>query len=101
RPMPIELFPTSRDPLRRLGSMSLITGLLGLLAIIYTMVHFVQGQGRADGLEWMLGTGCCLLFVAVAANLILRVLLSYQARIEALEKRAAADTNSPANATPP
>ena len=84
--MSVELFPTSRDPLRRLGSMSVITGLLGLLAIVYVMVKFVQG--RTGGEEWMFGVGFCLLFGAVAASLIQAVLLNHKARIEALEKRA-------------
>ncbi len=74
------------DPLRRLGTISLVTGLLGLLAIVYTMVKFVQDRNSAE--EWMLGIGCCLLFGAVAGSLVQGVLLSYGARIEALEKRA-------------
>ena len=96
--MSVELFPTSRDPLRRLGTMTLITGLLGLLAIVYTMVNFVRG--RAGGEEWMLGVGFCLLFGAVAASLVQGVLLSHGARIEGLEKRAASDANRPADGTP-
>ena len=78
--MSVELFP-SRDPLRRLGSMSLITGLLGLLAIIYSMVNFVRGRNGSE--EWMLGVGCCLLFGAVAASLVQGVLLGHRTRIEA------------------
>ena len=96
--MPAELFPTGRDPLRRLGTMSLTAGLLGLLAIVYTMVNFVRGRESAEG--WMLGVGCCLLFGAVAASLVHGVLLGHRARIEALEKRASADANRPADGTP-
>ena len=96
--MPADLFPTGRDPLRRLGTMSLIAGLLGLLAIVYTMVNYVRGRDSAE--EWMLGVGFCLLFGAAAANLVQGVLLGYRARIEALEERAAADANRPANGTP-
>jgi hypothetical protein len=98
RPMSVELFPTGRDPLRRLGSMSLITGLLGLLAIVYVMVKYVQDRDSAP--EWMLGVGTCLLFGAVAASLVHGVLLDHRARIEALEKLAAADANRPADGTP-
>jgi hypothetical protein len=94
--MPAELLPTGRDPLRRLGTMSLVTGLLGLLAIVYTMVNFARGH-EGPGEEWLFGVGFCLLFGAVAASLIQGVLLSYGARIEALEKRASADTNCPAD----
>jgi hypothetical protein len=86
--MSVELLP-SRDPLRRLGSLSLITGLLGLLAIIFVMVKFVQA--KAEGIDWMLGVGFCLLFGAVGGNLIQGVLLDHRARIEALEKRAEAN----------
>ena len=97
--MSAELFPTSRDPLRRLGTISLIAGLLGLSAIVYTMVNFVRG--RSGGEEWMFGVGFCLLFGAVAASLVHGVLLSHAARIEALEKRAAAAASRPADGTPP
>ena len=97
--MSAELFPTSRDPLRRLGSLSLIAGLLGLLTIFYTVVNFVRGR-EGPGEEWMLGMGFCLLFGAVVASLVQGVLLSHGARIEALEKRAAADANRPADGTP-
>ena len=90
--------PTGRDPLRRLGSMSLIAGLLGLLAIVYTMVIYVRDRDSAEG--WMLGTGFCLLFGAVAGSLIHGVLLGHAARIGALEKRAAAAPNRPADETP-
>jgi hypothetical protein len=83
--MSVELLP-SRDPLRRLGSISLITGLLGLLATIFVMVKFVQGN--AEGIEWMLGVGFCFLFGAVGGSLIQGVLLNHRARIEALEKRS-------------
>jgi protein-S-isoprenylcysteine O-methyltransferase Ste14 len=96
--MPAELFPTGRDPLRRLGALSLTAGLLGLLAIAYTMANFVRGR---DGVgEWMLGVGFCLLFGAAAASLVQGVLLGHRARIEALEKRAAADADRPAAGTP-
>jgi len=74
--MSVELFPTGRDPLRRLGSMSLITGLLGLLAIVYVMVKYVQDRDSAP--EWMLGVGTCLLFGAVAASLVHGVLLDHR-----------------------
>ena len=96
--MPAELFPTGRDPLRRLGTMSLVAGLLGLLAIVYTMVHFVRDRDSAEG--WMLGAGFCLLFGAVAASLVQGVLLDHRARIESLEKRAATDANRPPDGTP-
>jgi len=96
--MSADLFPSSRDPLRRLGSMALTTGLLGLLAIVYSMVNFVRG--RNSGEEWILGVGFCLLFGAVAASLVHAVLLSHAARIEALEKRAATDANRPADGIP-
>jgi hypothetical protein len=79
--------------------MALTAGLLGLLAIVYTMVNFVRGL-HGPGEEWMFGVGFCLLFGAVAASLIQGVLLSHGARIEALEKRAAADANRPADGTP-
>ncbi len=95
--MSAELFPTGRDPLRRLGSMSLIAGLLGLLAIVYTMVNYVRGRDSAE--EWMLGAGFCLLFGAAAASLVQGVLLGPRARIEALEKLAATDANRPADRT--
>lgn len=95
--MAVELFPTGRDPLRRLGSMSLTAGLFGVLAIVYTMVNFARGRDSAE--EWMLvGVGCCLLIGGVAASLIHGVLRSHQARIDALEKRAA-DPNRPADGT--
>ncbi len=42
----------------------------------------------------------CLLIGAVAASLVQGVLLGHQARIEALEKRAAADADRPADGTP-
>ncbi|HJZ94212.1 MAG TPA: hypothetical protein VKE40_25330 [Gemmataceae bacterium] len=96
--MSAEKFPTGRDPLRRLGTMSLIAGLLGLLAIIYTMVRYVRARESAE--EWMFGVGFCLLFGAVAASLVQGVLLDHRTRIEALEKRAAADANRPADVTP-
>jgi len=44
--------------------------------------------------------GFCLLFGAVAASLVQGVLLGHRSRIEALEKRAAADANRPADGTP-
>ena len=93
--MRVELFPAGRDPLRRLGSISLITGLLGLLAIVYTMVNYVRDRNSAEGWMWMFGVGFCLLFGAVAASLVQGVLRGHRARIEALEKRAAADANRP------
>jgi len=96
--MSVELFPTSRDPLRRLGSLSLTTGLLGLLAIVYAMVNFVRGRNGTE--EWMLGVGFCLLFGAVAGSLVQGVLLGHRARIEALEKRAATGANRQADGTP-
>ncbi len=96
--MSVELFPTGRDPLRRLGSMALVTGLLGLLAIVYPMVNFARG--RAGDEEWMLGVGFCLLFGAVAASLVHGVLLDHRARIEALERRAIGGANRPADGTP-
>ena len=93
--MSTELFPTGRDPLRRLRTISLIAGLLGLLAIVYTMVRFVRDHDTAEG--WMLGMGCCLLFGAVAGSLVQGVLGSHGARIAALEKCATADANRPVN----
>jgi hypothetical protein len=78
--------------------MSLIAGLLGLLAIVYTMANYVRGRDSAE--EWMLGVGFCLLFGAAAAGLVQGVLLGHRERIEALEKRAAADANRPADGTP-
>src|SRR4051812_17124658 len=96
--MRAELFPTGRDPLRRLGTLALIAGLLGLVAIMYTMAHFVRD--RASGEEWILGLGFCLLFGAVAASLVQGVLLDHRARIEALEKRAGTDASRPADGTP-
>jgi hypothetical protein len=94
--MSIELFPTSRDPLRRLGSISVVVGLLGLLAIVYTMVNFTRDQGSAEA--WMLGVGVCFLFGAVAGSLVQGELLSQRARIDALEKRAS--TDRPVDGTP-
>ncbi len=96
--MSVELFPTGRDPLRRLGSVALVTGLLGLLAIVYPMVNFARG--RESGEEWMLGVGFCLLFGAVAASPVHGVLLDHRARIEALERRASAGANRPADGVP-
>lgn len=96
--MSAELIPTGRDPLRRLGTMSLVTALLGLVAIIYTIVNFARE--RTSGEEWMLGVGCCLLIIALATSLIQGVLLSLRARIEALENRAAAHPNRPADGNP-
>ena len=96
--MSAELFPTRHDPLRRLGTMSLVTALLGVVAIVRTMVNFARG--RDSGEEWMFGVGFCLLFGAVAASLIQGVLIGHRARIEALEKRATVDANHPADGTP-
>jgi hypothetical protein len=96
--MSAELLPTRRDPLRRLATMALVTALLGLVAIIYSMVKIVRET--AAGEEWMMGVGCCLLIGATATSLIHGVLLSYGARIEALEKRAAANANRPAGGAP-
>jgi hypothetical protein len=78
--------------------MSLILGLLGLLAIVYSMANFVRG--REGGEEWILGVGFCLLFGAVAGSLVQGVLLGHRARIEALERRAADDANRPADGAP-
>jgi hypothetical protein len=78
--------------------MALVCGLLGLLAIVYVMVNYDRIRDSAAEL-WMFGVGFCLLFGAVAASLVHGVLLSYGARIEALEKRAAADENRPAEKT--
>jgi hypothetical protein len=97
--MSIELFPTGRDPLRRLGSISLVAALLGVVVIVYSMVNFVRE--RAGGEEWLLGVGFCLLFGAAVAGLVHGVLLDHRARIESLEKHAAADANRPVDATPP
>ena len=96
--MSAELFPTGRDPLRRLGTVSLTAGLLGLLAIVYTMANFARG--REAGEEWMLGVGFCLLLGAVAGSLVQGVLLGHRARIEALERRAAAGADRPADGAP-
>ena len=94
-----ELFPTGRDQLRRLGATTLTVGLLGLAAIVYSMVNFVRG--RASGEEWMLaGVGCCLLIGAVAASQVQGVLVSYGARLEALEKGASAGANRSVDGTP-
>lgn len=97
--MSVELFPTGRDPLRRLGTMSLSAALLGVLVIVYVVVNSVRG--REGGEEWILAVGFCLLFGAVLASLVHGVLLNHRARIESLEKRAAADPNRPADGTPP
>ncbi len=90
--------PTGRDPLRRLGTLILVAALLGLLAIVYTMVNYARSRESAEG--WMLGAGFCLLFGAAVAGLAHGVLLDHRARIEALEKRAAAVANRPADVTP-
>lgn len=92
--MSAELLPIGRDPLRRLWTMTLTTGVLGLAAIVYAMVNFARG--RTGGDDWMfVGLGACLLVVAVLASIVHGVLLSYGARIAALEKQAAADANRP------
>ncbi len=97
--MSAELLPTGRDPLRRLWTMTLTTGVLGLAAIVYAMVNFARG--RTGGEDWMfVGLGACLLVGAVLTSLVHGVLLSYRARIDALEKQAAADTNRPAVGSP-
>ena len=89
RPMSAKPFQPDRAPLRRLGSIALIIGLLGLLAIIYTMVKYVQDRTTAE--EWMLWVGFCLIFGSLAASLVQGVLRNHRARIEALEKRADRD----------
>jgi hypothetical protein len=94
--MRADLFPTNRDPLRRLGTTSLVAGLLGVLAIVYMMVHYARNQDSAEA--WMLGVGVCLLLGAVVGSLVQGVLLSHQARIEVLEKLA--EANRPAGGTP-
>jgi hypothetical protein len=73
----------ARDPLYRLWTMSLTTGLLGLIAIVYAIVNSVRER---SGEEWMLGVGVCLLIGAVATSTIQSVLVGYRTRIEALEK---------------
>jgi hypothetical protein len=89
--MPAELLPTGRDPLRRFGSTILIIAVLGVVAIVYSMVNFVRE--RTGGEEWILGVGFCLLMGAAAAGMVHAVLLDTRARIQALEARAAADGN--------
>jgi hypothetical protein len=83
------------DPLHRLGIVSLVAGFLGLLTIVYTMVHFVRDRDSAE--PWMLAVGCCFLFGAVAGSLIQGVLKSHGARIAALEKLAAIGANVQTN----
>jgi hypothetical protein len=95
--MSAELFPTGRDPLRRLWTMTLTSAVLGLVAIVYAMVNFVRGR---TGEEWMIAVGASLLVGAVMMALVHGVLLNYGARIDALEKRASADANRPAVGTP-
>ncbi len=97
--MSAELLPTGRDPLRRLWTMTLTTGVLGLAAIIYAMVNFARG--RTGGDDWMfVGLGACLLVVALLSSIVHGVLHSYGARIAALEKQAAADATRPAVGSP-
>src|SRR4051794_41168354 len=95
--MSAELLPTRHDPLRRLGTMSLVAALLGLAAVIRTMVNFARGHDGGE--EWMFGVGFCLLFGGAAASLVHGVLLGHRARIEALEKRAAVAATRPADVT--
>ncbi len=95
--MSAELFPTGRDPLRRLWTMTLTSAVFGLVAIIYTMVNFARGR---TGEEWMIAVGACLLVGAVMTALVQGVLQNYGARIEALEKQAAADANRPTVGSP-
>ncbi|MBY0459099.1 MAG: hypothetical protein K2V38_17320 [Gemmataceae bacterium] len=94
--MSTELFPTGRDPLRRLRTMTLTSAVFGLVAIVYAMVNVVRGR---TGEEWMIAVGACLLVGAVMTALVQGVLQSYGARIEALEKQAAADAKHPAVGT--
>lgn len=88
--MSAELFPTGRDPLRRLRTMTLTSAVFGLVAIVYAMVNVVRDR---TGEEWMIAVGACLLVGAVMTALVQGVLQSYAARIEALEKQAAAVAN--------
>ena len=90
--MSAELFPTGRDPLRRLWTMTLTSAVFGLVAIVYAMVNSVRGR---TGEEWMIAVGACLLIGAVMTALVQGVLQSYGARIGALEKQAAAAANHP------
>lgn len=90
--MSAALLPTRRDPLRRLWTMTLTSAVLGLVAIIYAMVNLVRGHA---GEEWMFGVGVCLLVGATVASVAHGVLVSYGARIDALEKQAAAGANQP------
>jgi hypothetical protein len=78
--------------------MSLLAGLLGLLAIAYTMVNYVRDRDRAEA--WVLGVGFCLLFGAAAAGLVHGVLFGHRERIVSLEKRSDADANRPADGAP-
>ena len=98
----IELQSTAADRmLERFGRSHLDIArgeVLGLLAIVYTMVNYVRDRASAE--EWMLGVGFCLLFGAAVASQVQGVLLGHRARIETLEKRAAADANRPADGTP-
>jgi hypothetical protein len=96
--MATALFPTGRDPLRRFWTMTLTAAVLGLMAIVYAVVNFVRGR---TGEEWMLGVGACLLAGAAVASVAHSLLVSYGARIDALEKQAAADAHSPAVGSPP
>jgi hypothetical protein len=95
--MSAELYPTGRDPLRRLWTMTLTSGVLGLVAIVYAMVNLVRGR---PGEEWMVAVGVCLLVGAAMTAIIQGVLQSYAARIDALEKQAAADSTRPAVGKP-
>jgi hypothetical protein len=93
--MPADLFPTGRDPLRRLGTTVLLAALMGVLAIVVAMVRFVQGVEGSTSTEWMLAVGFCLVFGGAGGGLAHRVLLDHRARIEALEKRGPAGEDRP------
>ncbi len=80
-------FPARRDPLQRLGGISLIGSLGGLLAIAFAIIqHFSGGAGTS---AWVFALGLCLVIGSAVAAQIQLVLLSHRARIEALEKRLA------------
>jgi NADH:ubiquinone oxidoreductase subunit 6 (subunit J) len=77
--------------------MTLTSAVLGLVAIVYAMVNLVRNR---TGEEWMVAVGASLLVGAVLASIVHGVLLNYGARITALEKQAAADTDRRAVGTP-